>query len=212
MSREKSKTQPTSSSRGFGGFIGTTAVAERALTNKAMDIALKQMGKRDSTTKLKALEQMKALVEEHAEDKQLLIDLLPQWVYRFNRLAMDNDRKVREALYKTFITIVANVKKGLAMHLKSLYSNWFINIHDPFKDVCKAANSAMEAAFTSPEKRKQAGVFCFDEFITHVTNNFKHTPTTLRYIDNESKIIDEKRVVTLTWLFIYYIIKIVSWN
>ena len=65
----------------------------------------------------------------------------------FNKLSSDPDRKVREAICQTHLTLVLKVKKHLAPHLKFIMPNWLSCVYDPNKDVARLATEAFEALF-----------------------------------------------------------------
>lgn len=101
----------------------------KQLNSSEFQLAFKKLNKRDSITKLKALQELKLLFEDipgKGEDVDLVIQA---WVYAFLRLALDDDPKVRAALCNTFTVLVQAVKKKLASQLKRIVVRcWALSI------------------------------------------------------------------------------------
>lgn len=93
-------------------------------------------------------------------------------VQSFGRVALDNDKKVREALYVAFAPLASAVKKQLATHLKTLFPSWYLHQHDGFREVGRAAREVFEHTF--PEaKRRDVLLFCKADFLTAVESNLQ---------------------------------------
>lgn len=124
-------------------------------------------------------------------DEQLKA-ILPAWVEMFNKLAVSNERRVRENLHVCFVPLIAAVKKGLAPHLKALFPYWLLHHFDPSREVVRAAKQSLEAAFPSDQKRRDLFSFCSTDLVTFFTALFQHTPHTLSdmRIDTEQDAIE----------------------
>jgi hypothetical protein len=90
------------------------------LNSSEFQLAFKKLSKRDSVTKLKGLQELKALFEDIAGKGEDVDAVIQAWVYSFLRLASDDDPKVRVALCNTFAGLVQAVKKKLAAQLKRI--------------------------------------------------------------------------------------------
>jgi len=90
------------------------------LSSSEFQLAFKKLNKRDSVTKLKGLQELKALFEDIAGKGEDVDAVIQAWVYSFLRLAADDDPKVRVALCNTFAGLVQAVKKKLAAQLKRI--------------------------------------------------------------------------------------------
>jgi hypothetical protein len=158
-------------------FCSHLFCAFQEVDDTEINFCLKKMSKRDATTKTKALEEFAALCEQRTAAD--LVPILPAFVQTFGRLSLDNDKKVREALYRAFAAILKEVKKAITVHLKVLIPDWIIHMCDPFREVSRAARNLFEATFASPAKRRDVMIFCKTEFIDTIQENLKQTPSTL---------------------------------
>jgi hypothetical protein len=85
---------------------------------------------------------------------------------------MDNDKKVREAIYKAFGALASKTKKQLASHLKALFPDWFLHLHDPFREVQRAARDLFESTFPVA-KRRDVLLFCKTDFLRTIDDNLQ---------------------------------------
>lgn len=67
-------------------------------------MALKKVGKKDVTTKLKALGELREIFD--AREPPVLREALPHWVYLYPKLCMHNDKRVRMAAHTAFAGLV----------------------------------------------------------------------------------------------------------
>eukprot|EP01027_Heterolobosea_sp_BB2_P007515 GEZU01011178.1.p1 GENE.GEZU01011178.1~~GEZU01011178.1.p1 ORF type:complete len:324 (-),score=61.70 GEZU01011178.1:41-1012(-) len=140
-------------------------------------VIFKHLTKKDTTTKLKALGELSALVKDKSSDD--IKPVLGEWALVLNKLSLDPDRRVREKTYQVFTTILeVIVKKHLAPHLKSIMGVWLCAINDTEREVRAAAKQAFDTAFAR-NKQLDAIQFCADEILAHVAENLKQTIQTL---------------------------------
>lgn len=160
------------SAGGFGGLGGFGLSYESQIFKSEvlevgdteLNFCFKKLSKKDAVTKCKALDELAALFADRAPDA--LIAVLPAWVQAYGRLAHDNDKKVREAVYRAFAPLLSPAtKKAFATHLKSVLPNWLMHMYDPFREVSRAARELFEATFTSPAKRRDVLLYCRAEFL-----------------------------------------------
>eukprot|EP00961_Rhodomonas_salina_P196414 2650740-Rhodomonas_salina.1 len=111
-------------------------------------LALKKLGKKDPTTKIKALAELAAYFDESGGRTEEEIALaLPQWQLSFDTVAMDPDRRVREGLFTAHTILASRVKKQMTKHLKPLMLPWLCGRFDPEPSVRVAANNAFSTVF-----------------------------------------------------------------
>ncbi|KAJ4978445.1 hypothetical protein NE237_009225 [Protea cynaroides] len=203
MGREKgdgarSKTRPSSSSLaasllssgttsiGFGGYVGssrldTTHTSEDAIPFQDVDsevaLHLKRLGRKDPTTKLKALTSLCELFKQKTAEDVVLI--IPQWVFEYKRLLQDYNREVRRATNETMTSLVITLGRVLAPHLKSLMGPWWFSQFDPVPEVSQSARQSLQAAFPAQEKRLDALILCTNEVFLYLEENLKLTPQTM---------------------------------
>ena len=104
-----------------------------------------------------------------------VLAVLPAWVQAYGRLAIDNDKKVREAIYRAFAPLLghASVKKAFVAHLKSILPNWMMHMYDPFREVSRAARDLFEITFATVAKRRDALLFGKTEFLDAIQENLQ---------------------------------------
>ncbi|KAG0481153.1 hypothetical protein HPP92_012011 [Vanilla planifolia] len=170
------------SSVGFGGYLGSSRIehsstTEESPSNLGVDSELaqhlKRLGRKDPTTKVKALMALCVLFKEKPGEE--IVHILPLWVYEYKRLLLDYNREVRQAAHDTMTSIVAVVRKGLAPHLKSLMGPWWFAQFDPVPEVSQAARFSLEAAFVTSERRLDALILYVNEIFSYLDENLKLT-------------------------------------
>ncbi|KAG7163687.1 E3 ubiquitin-protein ligase listerin-like, partial [Homarus americanus] len=192
--RTKGNKKPSSSGRtaellgGVSGFVGFSALqdlgyvpaatqADDSTISAEFRVTLRKMTKKDSTTKIKALQEFEVLCQN--EDQESILSALPFWPRLYTKLSIDVERRVREATQVAHGALVTQVGKQLAPHLKSIMPSWMLAMADPYPPAATAATKAFQTAF-SEEKRAEVMIFCCKEIMDFITDNlFKQTPQTL---------------------------------
>jgi len=108
-----------------------------------------------------------------------LEQILPAFVTHLKRLALDNERRVREALFQCFGFLVAKVGKQLAPQLKRVFPIWWICLSDPCREVAKAASHTFALGFPQENKRPEVLKYCRTEYLAQVTDFLSQTPQTM---------------------------------
>ncbi|XP_077487420.1 E3 ubiquitin-protein ligase listerin isoform X1 [Amblyomma americanum] len=193
--RTKGNTRPSSSGRsaqllsasgaaGLTGFAGFSSLASDcpayipptgqhviddadSTVDSDFRMVMRKLTKRDQTTRLKALQELLDLVKE--KDVELVKGALPFWPRLYNKLSLDNDRRVREATHRVHEVICQRVRRDLAPHTKALIGTWLISQSDPFAPAASAARAAFEAAFSS-EKQVQVFQFFSQELFNYISD------------------------------------------
>uniref|UniRef100_A0AAZ3QXV9 E3 ubiquitin-protein ligase listerin n=1 Tax=Oncorhynchus tshawytscha TaxID=74940 RepID=A0AAZ3QXV9_ONCTS len=200
--RTKGNVRPSSSGRaaellaresgvvpGFVGF-GTTTTTEPGyvpavhgaeeidnLVDADFRLVLRKLSKRDTVTKLKAVQEFGAMCQER--DSEVVKGVLPYWPRIYCKISMDHDRRVREATQQAFVQLVLKVRRSLAPYLKSVMGHWLLSQCDSYPPAASAACQAFSAAFP-PSKQAEALSFCKDEVLTVLQDNLlKETADTL---------------------------------
>ncbi|RZC63169.1 hypothetical protein C5167_024930 [Papaver somniferum] len=194
----RSKNRPSSSSVaasllptgaatvGFGGFVGSSRLESTTLTpdsNPFSDVDsevaqhLKRLGRKDPTTKLKALTTLQELFKQKSGED--IVQIIPQWAFEYKRLLLEYNREVRRATHETMTSLVTAVGRGLAPHLKSLMGPWWFSQFDPVSEISQAARRSFQDAFAAPEKRLDALILCTSEIFLYLEENLKLTPQTI---------------------------------
>lgn len=123
------------------------------------------MGKRDSTTKIKALQEFLELCEHTSIDILKLI--LPYWPRIYSRLAVDSDRRVRENIQKTHLHFTIKLGRNVAPYLKEMMGTWFTSQCDPYAPSAFLATHSLESCFPG-NKLLDAICFCHKEIMDYI--------------------------------------------
>ncbi|KAJ2741734.1 hypothetical protein GGI20_004982 [Coemansia sp. BCRC 34301] len=130
---------------------------------------IKRLGKNDSTTKMRALFELKSYVSEHTWETGLE-GMMLAWPPLFKRHIFDTDRRVRVAVAGVHAALVKRCGKRLAPNLKQVIGAWVGSYFDPHRDVGKASRLAFEVVF--PEsKRTEAYAYCTRDIVEFAVDN-----------------------------------------
>lgn len=216
--RTKGNVKPSSSSQaaqllaasghtatGFIGFsnqpafvpVSETFDEAESILDGDFRLVLRKLSKRDTVTKIKALQEFASLCS--SKDEDVVTAIIPFWPRIYNKVAIDVDHKVRELSQKATAALANRTGKAMAPHLKSIMGMWVVSMCDTYPTVASAANLAFTARF-SGAKQSEAIKFCLSEIIEclskNITSHSKQTlsdPQTTSDEDMESKY---QRVVT----------------
>ncbi|GFR72211.1 E3 ubiquitin-protein ligase listerin [Elysia marginata] len=190
---------------GFIGFSNQPAFVPVSETfdeaESALDgdfrLVLRKLSKRDTVTKIKALQEFVSLCSSKEEDTVKAI--VPFWPRIYNKVAIDVDHKVRELSQKATAALASRTGKAMAPHLKSIMGMWVVSMCDTYPTVASAANLAFTARFPGA-KQGEAIRFCLSEIVEclskNITSHNKQTlsdPQTTSDEDMEAKY---QRVIT----------------
>ncbi|TVU50797.1 hypothetical protein EJB05_02187 [Eragrostis curvula] len=174
---------------GFGGYHGATRVEPAAPSDPEAPVRLtpdvdsevlqhlKRLGRKDPTTKLKALSALSMLFAQKSGEE--VAQIVPQWGFEYKKLLLDYNREVRRSTHEAMSSLVTTVKKGIAPHLKSLMGPWWFSQFDPAPEVAQAARRSFEAAFPQSERRLDALMLCVKETCLYLNENLKLTTQAL---------------------------------
>ncbi|KAJ2043867.1 hypothetical protein GGI08_007272, partial [Coemansia sp. S2] len=130
---------------------------------------IKRLGKNDSTTKIRALFELKSYASEHTWETGLE-GMMLAWPPLFKRHIFDPDRRVRVAVAGVHSVLVKRCGKRLAPNLKPLIGPWVASFYDPHREVGKASRLAFELVF--PEsKRTEAYAYCLKDILDFAQDN-----------------------------------------
>ncbi|KAK3071158.1 hypothetical protein LTR53_009128, partial [Teratosphaeriaceae sp. CCFEE 6253] len=167
MSSKKQFRSQASSGRAAGGFGAFSSSAFTSTDSSALSyvqeapdyaaindvnlvVAFKNLSKKDSTTKAKALED----IQTHVNQPEVEIEdgVLGAWVNLFPRLSIDSARRVRQLAHVTNGIVCSTSGKRTAKHLPKIAGPWLAGCYDNDRAAAKAASDAFKAVFASTEK------------------------------------------------------------
>lgn len=162
----------------------TSSTSSVMSLNQEVLSIFKRMQKKDSNTKVKALQELERYVDSldlttalnssmHSEDlssslgqSDELSSLLTFFLYHFCRLLVNEpDKKVRESAHLALAAFLKRAKRRLGPHLKRIFSLWYCSFFDPSPEVAAIARRNFESAF--PEARR-------DQVFKLAYKNFLH--------------------------------------
>ncbi|KAF2147496.1 uncharacterized protein K452DRAFT_348186 [Aplosporella prunicola CBS 121167] len=113
-------------------------------------VAFKNLTKKDSTTKAKALEDLQSYVA--SAGAQLEEGVIDAWVQLYPRSSIDSERRVRQLAHTVHGKIAAASGKRIARHMPNIVGAWLAGLYDNDKAVAKSAQDAFNTVFPTPEK------------------------------------------------------------
>ncbi|KIX03547.1 uncharacterized protein Z518_07100 [Rhinocladiella mackenziei CBS 650.93] len=117
-------------------------------------VSLRSLGKKDSTTKAKALDELQEYVTSLPSAEAVDPGLLTAWVSLYPRTSIDNARRVRQLAHTLQGSLTALSGKRIAPHLSKVIGPWLSGAYDSDKSVAKAAQESISISFVAEERRR----------------------------------------------------------
>eukprot|EP00940_MAST-03C_sp_MAST-3C-sp2_P001215 g1215.t1 len=105
-------------------------------------LSLKRLSKKDTTTKCKALNRLCDLVAKR--EPKTLRDALDHWMYEVNSLWLDNDRRVREGIFRVMLSLIRRVPKAVRRKSRAFILPWLCSTCDSCREVSRAATRSLK--------------------------------------------------------------------
>lgn len=140
-------------------------------------MVMRKMLKRDPVTRLKAVQEF----AEHCieKDTNIVKNVLPFWPRLFNKLALDFDRRIREAAHQANGKLMSKVKREIAPYLKSIMGVWLLGQCDFYAPAASVAQDIFSTTFPT-NKQADALMFCKSEIFSYFKDNlFELTAKTM---------------------------------
>ncbi|GFX48037.1 e3 ubiquitin-protein ligase listerin [Trichonephila clavipes] len=202
--RTKGNTRPSSSdhsaqllgvnAQALSGFIGFDALNKEApgyvpvtgqhladTADNTVDsdfrMVMRKMIKKDAVTRLKAVQEFGEYCLEKEEN--VVKNVLPFWPRLFNKLALDFDRRIREAAHQANGKLMSKVKREIAPYLKNIMGVWLLGQCDLYAPAASVANTIFCTTFPT-NKQADALMFCKSEIFSFFKDNlFEQTAKTM---------------------------------
>ncbi|KAL5117422.1 hypothetical protein ACEQ8H_004738 [Pleosporales sp. CAS-2024a] len=120
-----------------------------AISDPNVVVYFRNLSKRDSTTKAKALEDIQAYVAKVAAVEE---GLLEAWVQIYPRTSIDNSKAVRQNAHVLHGRIAACSGKRMAKHMPHSVGAWLCGLYDGDRSVVEATQSSLRHVFNTAEK------------------------------------------------------------
>ena len=115
----------------------------------------KNLSKKDSTTKSKALEELLVYVSRDGDAQAVLEDgFIDAWVKVFPRLSIDASRRVRQLAFTLQKSVSKASGKRIAKHMPLIAPAWVAGTHDGDKGVSRAAQDGLQSMFATAKKQR----------------------------------------------------------
>ncbi|EXJ90200.1 hypothetical protein A1O1_03299 [Capronia coronata CBS 617.96] len=124
------------------------------VSNPNIVVALRNLTKKDSTTKAKALEELQEYISSVSSAEQIDPGLLEAWVGLYPRTSIDNSRRVRQLAHTIQGTLTATSGRRIAPHLSKVIGSWLSGAYDSDKLVARVAQESISTAFTTEDRRR----------------------------------------------------------
>ncbi|KAG5439588.1 hypothetical protein PCANB_002164 [Pneumocystis canis] len=161
-------------------------------------VIFKNISKKDTTTKLKALDDISTWIDENP-GKLNESNFLNIWSYLYPRLTINADRQVRLSCHYVHYKIYNESGKRIVKFIKDIIGSWVASTFDNDHGVKKVAIEIFNTVFKTPEKRLAVKKI-YHKYILNFNRNvvLKETPTTisdLRYISREASEIRYSKII-----------------
>ncbi|CAJ2514030.1 Uu.00g021490.m01.CDS01 [Anthostomella pinea] len=200
MSRKPGKSRAASSkaftsfgtNSAFGGGFSTSSsganlsyLAEppdfTSISDANVVVSLKNLQKKDATTKAKALEELVAYVQSHPYDQDGGTEepILEAWVQLYPRISIDNSRRVRELSHALQFELMTSARKRMEKHIPKIVGSWLVGTFDRDRAVSRVATEGLSSFLTTPEKVTQFWKRCQQQILDYASDAIKETTDTL---------------------------------
>ncbi|CAK7262516.1 hypothetical protein SEPCBS57363_000105 [Sporothrix epigloea] len=176
---------------GFGGFAtassksGLAYVAERADLSAISDahavVSFKNLVKKDSTTKARALEELVAYAQAnpYSQDGGVEDGILEAWVQSYPRLSIDDARRVRELAHTLQLSLMQSARKRMERHLPKVAGPWLAGTYDRDRAVAKVATDGLASFLTTDDKATLFWKRLQPQILDYARAALQESPTTL---------------------------------
>ncbi|KAL2170259.1 hypothetical protein VTG60DRAFT_5035 [Thermothelomyces hinnuleus] len=143
-------------------------------------VAYKNLTKKDSTTKEKALQDILVYVQTlGAEGRVPDEPVIDVYIELYPRLSIDDSARVRELSHQLLFHLLNLAKKRMAKKLPAFVGPWLAGAFDRDKRVLKAAADALAAFLQTKEKEEAFWKAVQGRALDFATEAIKETPDTL---------------------------------
>ncbi|KAI0444078.1 hypothetical protein F4803DRAFT_512585 [Xylaria telfairii] len=186
-----SKAVPGFGAASFSGFakaasgINLSYLAEppdfSSVSDANVVVSLKNLQKKDATTKAKALEDLLAYAQAHPHDHHGGVEepVLEAWVQLYPRASIDNSRRVRELAHALQFELMRSARKRMEKNVPKIVGPWLAGTFDRDRTVSRAATDGLSSFLTTPEKVVQFWKRCQQQILDYADGAAKETPETL---------------------------------
>lgn len=179
--------QTTPRGGGFGGFARSTTTLsylapppDFSAIPQEVVVPFKNLSKKASTTKEKALQDILGYIQGRPADTQAPEEpVIEAYVELYPRLSIDDSARVRELSHQLLFHLVSTAKKRIAKRLPMFVGPWLAGTFDRDKRVSRAASDALSSFLQTKEKEKAFWKAVQSRALEFAIEAIKETPDTL---------------------------------
>ncbi|KAG5947016.1 hypothetical protein E4U53_006478 [Claviceps sorghi] len=144
-------------------------------------VSLKNMMKKDSTTKAKGLEDLVHYAQSHPFQEGGGVEdaLLDVWTRIYARISIDNSRRVRELSHTLQSELLRSARKRMERHVLKIVGPWLAGLYDRDRVVARAATDGISSFLTTPEKVTAFWSKCQSQILDFACEAIRETQDTL---------------------------------
>ncbi|KAL8939013.1 MAG: hypothetical protein Q9216_003587 [Gyalolechia sp. 2 TL-2023] len=173
-------------------------------------VAFKNVQKKDSTTKAKALEELQKHILELVPKDGLENAVLEPWIKVYPRTSIDSARRVRQLAHQLQGAIANASGKKFARVMPDIVGPWLAGLFDGDKMVSNAAKESLHQVFSTEEKMKNVWTVYLGSILKYCSDAvFKETIQTLsdeRTVSPDDAFAKHTRVVAAAIHVVRYMI------
>lgn len=149
-----------------------------AVSDPNVVVYFRNLSKKDSTTKAKALEDIQA----HVASLQTPIEegLLEAWIKIYPRTSIDNAKAVRQNAHLLHGQFAVAAGKRIAKYMPKSVAAWLCGLYDSDRSVVEATQTSLKQVFNTPEKLQSIRKIYQQPILDYCRDAIdKESPTTL---------------------------------
>jgi len=195
MSKKQFKSQASSSramgSNGFGAFSSSSPSSTLSyitsppklseISDANVVVCYKNLTKKDSTTKSKGLEDLRAYVQAHPFEQDGGVEeaILDAWVDLYPRISIDDSRRVRELSHILQFELLKSARKRMEKHIPKIVGSWLAGTYDRDRAVSRAAADGIGSFLDNGKKVALFWKRCQVQILDYAMEAINETPQTL---------------------------------
>ncbi|KAI0998676.1 hypothetical protein K3495_g9521 [Podosphaera aphanis] len=166
MKRNKLKLQASSSRAagvGFGGFGSVASSSSLSylteppdlstINNPHISLVLKTLGKKDETTRTKALQELRIHINAQVQGNAIEDQVIEAWVRIYPRLAIDISRLVRDLSHSLQYDLLSCLQKRMSRYVSKFVGSWLSGQFDRDRMVASNVSNAINSFLQTDNKR-----------------------------------------------------------
>ncbi|KAG6278972.1 hypothetical protein E4U47_004466 [Claviceps purpurea] len=152
-----------------------------AISDPNVVVSLKNILKKDSTTKSKGLEDLVHYAQSHPFEQNGGVEeaLLDVWTKVYARISIDNSRRVRELSHTLQSELLRSARKRMERHIPKIVGPWLAGSYDRDRVVARAATDGLSSILTTHEKMTAFWCRCQSQIVDFACEAIRETQDTL---------------------------------